>query len=203
MRSRFLLLLVALVVSTLYLSGCKGKTATTEVVDVSDESAPPPVEEVVEAPEPEQAPVRDTGRDEGIVIEDFDAQELLDGVFGDVSGLSGVGKYAIRDVLFDYDRYTIREDQRAYLNAGAQILKRFPSASIKVEGHCDERGTSEYNIALGERRANSVKDYLIRLGISADNIRTVSYGEEKPFCREQNKECWQTNRRGHLVIRGR
>ncbi len=198
MRSRFLLLLAALTFSTFYLSGCAGDGSKTKIVDVSDEAAPPPVEEVVKAPEPAPAPVQD----EGIIIDAIEETEL-EGVFGDVSGLPGVGKYAIRDVLFDFDRYTIRPDQSDYLNANAKILKKYPNASITIEGHCDERGTTGYNIALGERRANSVMNYLVRLGIPADNIRTVSYGEEKPFCAGHNEECWQTNRRGHLVVRGR
>ncbi len=192
------MLLAALIFSTLYLTGCAGDSSKTKVVDVSDETPPPPVEEVVKAAEPAPEPVQD----EGVVIDSIEEIEL-EGVFGDVSGLPGVGKYAIRDVLFDYDRYTIRPDQRDYLNGNAEILKKHPGASIVIEGHCDERGAPEYNIALGERRANSVKNYLVRLGIPEGNIRTVSYGEEKPFCRSQNEECWQTNRRGHLVVRGR
>jgi peptidoglycan-associated lipoprotein len=104
------------------------------------------------------------------------------------------------DALFDYDSSTIREDARPLLQKNADWLKKWGSTKITVEGHCDSRGTAEYNLALGERRATAVRDYLVSLGIPADRVLTVSKGKEQPFCTEENESCWQQNRRGHFII---
>jgi peptidoglycan-associated lipoprotein len=106
----------------------------------------------------------------------------------------------LADVFFDFDMYGIREDGRAPLQKNADYLKKWPSLRITVEGHCDERGTSEYNIALGERRSNAVKGYLVSLGVPESSITVISKGKETPFCTESNETCWQQNRRGHFVI---
>jgi peptidoglycan-associated lipoprotein len=106
----------------------------------------------------------------------------------------------LRDAFFDYDKAELREDARAALSADAQWLKSYSSMRILIEGHCDERGTSEYNLALGDRRANAAKEYLASLGIAAARVQTVSYGKERPFCTESNEECWQQNRRAHFLI---
>ena len=105
----------------------------------------------------------------------------------------------VRDAYFDYDKADIRPDAQQALQKTAEFLKKYPQAKVVVEGHCDERGSTEYNLALGDRRANAVKQYLVSLGIPAANINTVSYGKEKPFCMESAEECWQQNRRGHFV----
>src|SRR5579885_3004578 len=105
----------------------------------------------------------------------------------------------VKDAYFDYDKSDLRPDARSALNQTADFLKKYPEAKVTVEGHCDERGSTEYNLGLGDRRANAVKQYLVSLGISADRINTVSYGKEKPFCTESNETCWQQNRRGHFV----
>lgn len=107
----------------------------------------------------------------------------------------------LEDVFFDYDRYSIKPGAREALKNNAEILKNDPSLMIKIEGHCDERGSNEYNIALGERRAKAVKKYLTNLGVDSRRIDWVSYGEEKPFCRAHNEGCWSKNRRGHIVTR--
>lgn len=106
----------------------------------------------------------------------------------------------LKDVLFDYDSYDLKGDARDILRANAEWLKSNPSARIEVEGHCDERGTSEYNLALGAKRAQAVKDYLVSLGISVDRVSTISYGEEIPVCTEANENCWRQNRRARSVI---
>lgn len=106
----------------------------------------------------------------------------------------------LADVFFDLDESTIREDARGPLQKNAEWLKRWTSTRITIEGHCDERGSSEYNLGLGERRANAVKDYLVNLGVPADRITTVSKGKESPFCTESNESCWQQNRRAHFII---
>jgi peptidoglycan-associated lipoprotein len=106
----------------------------------------------------------------------------------------------LADVFFDLDASTIRTDGRAALTANANYLKRWTSVRFNIEGHCDERGTAEYNLGLGDRRANAVKAYLVELGVPADRITVVSKGKETPFCSEHNEACWQQNRRGHFVI---
>jgi peptidoglycan-associated lipoprotein len=105
----------------------------------------------------------------------------------------------VRDAFFDFNKADIRADARPALSKTAEFLKNYPQVKVTVEGHCDERGSTEYNLGLGDRRANAVKQYLVSLGIAADRISTVSFGKEKPFCMEHNEDCWQQNRRGHFV----
>jgi peptidoglycan-associated lipoprotein len=105
----------------------------------------------------------------------------------------------IKDVYFDYDKSNIRDDQRASIQADTTFLTQHPNINFTIEGHCDERGSTEYNLALGDQRASSVKNELTTAGISASRIKTISYGKEKPFCTESNEACWQQNRRGHFV----
>ena len=104
------------------------------------------------------------------------------------------------DVYFDLDNAAIKDEGRAALSTNANFLKRWPSTRINIEGHCDERGTAEYNLALGERRANAVKAHLVELGVPGDRIVIVSKGKEAPFCAEKGESCWQQNRRGHFII---
>lgn len=104
------------------------------------------------------------------------------------------------DVYFDLDQSTIKDESKAALSTNATWLKRWTSTRITVEGHCDERGTAEYNLGLGERRANAVKAYLVELGVPADRVMIVSKGKEAPFCTESNEACWQQNRRGHFIV---
>jgi peptidoglycan-associated lipoprotein len=110
----------------------------------------------------------------------------------------------LRDVLFDYDSNNIRDDARAALTGDADALKRifadFPNASVNVEGHCDERGSAEYNLGLGDRRATSARDFLTQLGVPADRLKTISYGKERPVCTESDESCWQRNRRAHFSV---
>ena len=104
----------------------------------------------------------------------------------------------VKDVLFDYDKADIRPDQASNAQSDAAFLTQHPSIKVMVEGHCDERGSEEYNLALGSNRAESLKRSLQQQGISADRIKTVSYGKEKPFCTEDNEMCWQHNRVDHF-----
>ncbi len=106
----------------------------------------------------------------------------------------------LKDIHFDFDKYDIRPQDAEILKENAAILHKFPKVRFQIEGHCDERGTNEYNLALGERRANSAKSYLISLGISPDRISTISYGEERPLDPGHNEEAWAKNRRAHFVI---
>jgi peptidoglycan-associated lipoprotein len=109
----------------------------------------------------------------------------------------------LADVYFDLDKAEIREADRAQLAKNAEVLKKFDFLRITVEGHCDERGTVEYNLALGERRAKAAFDYLASLGVQADRMKTVSYGKEVPVCTESNEDCWQRNRRARFAITGK
>jgi peptidoglycan-associated lipoprotein len=105
-------------------------------------------------------------------------------------------------VFFDFDKYSIKADGRQTLVRQAVWLKKYPGVTITIEGHCDERGTREYNLALGERRANAVKDYLVASGISPSRIKTISYGKERPQARGSNESAWAQNRRGVTVLKG-
>jgi peptidoglycan-associated lipoprotein len=107
----------------------------------------------------------------------------------------------LRDVFFGYDSWTISDDQRQALNRDADWMRSNASAMVKVEGHCDERGTSAYNLVLGEKRAKAVRNYLVELGISANRLSVVSYGKERPSCLDHAESCYQQNRRGHLVVK--
>jgi peptidoglycan-associated lipoprotein len=106
----------------------------------------------------------------------------------------------LTDAFFAYDATALSDEARAALQKNSQWLKRFTSVKVVVEGHADSRGTNEYNLALGERRADAVRDYLVSLGIPLDRITLVSKGEEQPFCSEENEPCWHQNRRGHFII---
>jgi peptidoglycan-associated lipoprotein len=110
----------------------------------------------------------------------------------------------VSDVYFDYDKYDVREDARSVLSRNSDALKEifrvFPSAIILAEGHCDERGSAEYNLGLGDRRSTSARDFLVQLGVQSDKLRTVSYGKERPQCSDATEDCWQRNRRAHFSI---
>jgi peptidoglycan-associated lipoprotein len=142
--------------------------------------APPP------PPKPEVAPQVD----EYTRLHAMSAEEL------DKMGLLG-------DVFFDFDRSDIRPSEQSALQKNADLLKKYDFLRVTVEGHCDERGTVEYNLALGERRARAAYDYLVSLGVPADRLKTVSYGKEVPVCTESTEACWQRNRRAHFTVTGK
>jgi len=106
----------------------------------------------------------------------------------------------LKPVYFAYDSIALSEEARGTLQKNAEYLKKRSTAKVMVEGHADSRGTNEYNLALTERRAAAVKDYLVSLGVSADRVTTVAKGEEQPFCREETESCWQQNRVGFFVF---
>jgi peptidoglycan-associated lipoprotein len=142
--------------------------------------APPP------PPRPEVAPVVDEyARIRAMSAEDIEKSGLL------------------AEVYFDFDKAEIRDADRAVLAKNADALKRFDFLRVTVEGHCDERGTVEYNLALGERRAKAAYDYLVSLGVPAERLKTVSYGKEVPVCTQSTEECWQRNRRAHFTVTGK
>jgi len=106
----------------------------------------------------------------------------------------------VKDAFYEYDKADIRADARDALSATATFLRAYPQVKIVLEGHCDERGSTEYNLALGDRRAAAAKQFLVSLGISADRMETVSYGKERPFCSASTEDCWQQNRRAHIIM---
>jgi peptidoglycan-associated lipoprotein len=106
----------------------------------------------------------------------------------------------LTDVTFDYDMSLIRDDQRATLQKNADYMRRWTSIRVTIEGHADARGTNEYNLALGERRGNAVRDYLVGLGIAAERMVVISKGEESPLCTDETEGCFARNRRGHFII---
>jgi peptidoglycan-associated lipoprotein len=114
--------------------------------------------------------------------------------------LSDLFAQNVKDAFFDLDKAELRPDARDALTKDAEFLRSYPQVRVSIEGHCDERGSTEYNLALGQSRAEAAKNYLISLGISADRMETVSWGKERPVCTEHNEDCWQQNRRAHFVL---
>ena len=109
----------------------------------------------------------------------------------------------LKDVFFDFDKYDIRPEDARTLDANANWLKSNPNQLVLIEGHCDERGTNEYNLALGERRAKAAMNYLVSQGVQASRITIISYGEERPTCNDKNESCWAKNRRAHFLVKAR
>jgi peptidoglycan-associated lipoprotein len=157
-------------------------TACGHKAPVTQPSPPPPPAAVVQPPPPPPAP---------LIEAQIFARKTLDELNAEAP---------LKDAFFDYDKAAIGTDAAAQLTADAKWLSRWPTVKVRVEGHCDERGTAEYNLALGERRAAAVVSYLESLGISGGRMTPVSYGKERPACTEATESCWQRNRRGHLVI---
>ncbi|MGA7239819.1 MAG: OmpA family protein [Bryobacteraceae bacterium] len=154
---------------TLTATGPGGSTTASATVNVASPPPPPP-------------PPSDTGVPKGTPGDRINSQ--------------------VQDAYFDYDKSDVRGDAQATLQQDATALKAilsdFPSLTIVVEGHCDDRGSAEYNIGLGDRRASSAKEFLVQLGVPADRLQTISYGKERPQCTDQNESCWQKNRRVHF-----
>jgi peptidoglycan-associated lipoprotein len=114
--------------------------------------------------------------------------------------LSDLFDQNVKDAYFDTDKAELRSDARDALTKDAEFLRSYPQVHVSIEGHCDERGSTEYNLALGQSRAEAAKNFLVSLGITADRMETVSWGKERPVCTEHNEDCWQRNRRAHLVL---
>jgi peptidoglycan-associated lipoprotein len=163
--------------TVLLLSACPKKVETTKgTAEVKEEKVAPPAEpmqpEVTPAPKVEETPV---GRE------------------------APPTPAGLADIHFDYDKYNIKDDARATLDNNGRWMKDHPGVHVKIEGHCDERGTNEYNLALGERRAQAAKRYLTALGIDASRLSTISYGEERPQCSSHDESCYAQNRRDHFA----
>lgn len=121
---------------------------------------------------------------------------------GDIRGGEFLAQPTVKTITFDYDRYELSDQARAVLQTNSALLKARKDWTVLVEGHCDDRGTVEYNLALGQKRAKAVRDYYVRLGVPESAIGTISYGEEKPLCSEATDACWLANRRAETKIKG-
>ena len=183
-RSSLPFLVLAMTALVIFSTGCKKKPAP-----VTTTPTPPAVQKVEPAPEP----VREETM-KPIVEETLPARSM---------GASEYNRQGLlKTIYFDTNRHEIRDDQKSALAANAEKLNGSSLASFKViiEGHCDERNTSEYNMSLGDRRANSIKQYMINLGLPASRIRTISYGEERPTDPAHNEEAWARNRRAEFLL---
>lgn len=162
------------------LAGCSSTTAKPELS--SPAPATPPAESKAKP-----APIPATGRSS---LEAFQRGEST----------ATPASSPLKEVYFDFDRYELRADARETLKANGDWLKTNPSVVVEIEGHCDERGTNEYNMALGAKRAQAAMDYLITRGVAANRLSTISYGEEVPVCEEHTEECWAKNPRDRFII---
>jgi peptidoglycan-associated lipoprotein len=152
------------------------------------------------APTDEQMMERDVKAGEEVqVVEQIPSREIEEPESMDISSAREL-PFEFKDALFDFDKYDIRPDARAVLDETAKWLNENKNLNIIIEGHCDERGTNEYNLALGEKRARSARTYLLSKGIAHVRVQSISYGEEKPVCLAQSESCWQKNRRAHFVV---
>ncbi len=199
-RTKLFVLFTAVVV-VFSLNACAKKVSTTQIkeeVKPEVQAEPPKVsnkgnnyETIAEPPVPHPEVLAGNAAK----TESASSGEVVTGV---VTG-AGAGN-GIHDIFFDFDKYNILADARDVLNNDSKLLKKKNFKKLVIEGHADERGTTDYNIALGERRAESTKKYLSVLGIDSSKVFVISYGKEKPFCTEHNEACWQQNRRAHFVL---
>lgn len=188
---------IALPALLTFLYGCPKKKPATPPADLNVEtttvpappSTPPPAQDVQQ---PAAPPVTGDQKEDALTSSDMQ-------VVNDELKRRGFSP----DVYFDYDESNLSDDTRDKLSRDADLLKSNPQLSVTIEGHADSRGTSEYNLALGERRSTGVRDYITSLGIATNRLRTISYGKERPVCTEETESCWSQNRRAHLVITGR
>lgn len=191
-RNKWMIWMVVPVLVT-FLTGCPKKKPATPPADLDVETqpietpAPAPTQEVVPPPPPVEDEVEDP-----LMSSDMAAvnDELRRRGFSP-------------DVYFDYDESSLSEETRERLARNAELLKSQTQFQVTIEGHADERGTNEYNLALGDKRANAVRDYLGSLGVDGGRLRIITYGEERPVCTNSDESCWSQNRRAHMIITGR
>jgi peptidoglycan-associated lipoprotein len=187
---RFHLFVLVALTASLILAGCAKRPATTqaaapaptgraETVTPTPPAPAPPPQRAPETAPPAQAPTARPSIKEFVSIPE------------------------LKDIFFDFDKYDIRANDAKTLDANASWLKSNADHLVLIEGHCDERGTNEYNLALGERRAKAAMNYLVSQGVQANRITIISYGEERPVCAEHNEACWAKNRRSHFLVKPR
>jgi peptidoglycan-associated lipoprotein len=186
-RGRNLLLMI--MAATLVTAACAKKPPKTTDVSADPVTSTTAPTDVAAAPRPSNT---DTAAYDP--LSDPDIAKLND--YLKSQGLLG-------DVFFDFDKAELREDARERLSRNAQWLREHPQFEVTIEGHCDERGTNEYNLSLAERRAGVARDYITSLGVTSGRLRSISYGEERPQCTASSESCWAMNRRAHFVVTGR
>lgn len=184
----FLLVLIVLSISLAF--GCRTRAKKAEVFP---EPVPPVVEPEPTRPAVEVEPPTDFVKEPEVAAEDLSGstEELTD---------RALRLGWVRDVFFEFDSFTLSADAQDALAVTASWLKTHPELTLLVEGHCDERGTQQYNLALGDRRANVAKDYIATLGVPSNRVRTISYGEERPFAQGSDESAWGQNRRAHMTL---
>jgi len=186
MGKKIFSILVLMLCVGLIMVGCPKKTVVKEEPSIKKEEA---------LAKPEAEGTKEMKPEGGRELEKSLVAKKEPGIEGEV-----FESKLLKDIHFDFDKYNIRLGDANILKENVALLKKYPKVKVQIEGHCDERGTTEYNLALGERRANTTKKYLISLGISADRISTISYGKERPLDPGHNEEAWAKNRRAHTVI---
>jgi peptidoglycan-associated lipoprotein len=187
------LAMMSLLLSAVVLAGCAKKPATTSV-SAPEPTTPPAVAAPAPAPSA-PAPAAPAPA--------APAAPAAPGPAARPSPAEFMANPALQDVHFDFDKYDIRSEDAKILDANASWLKSNQNQLVLIEGHCDERGTNEYNLALGERRAKSAMNYLVSQGVQASRITIISYGEERPQCTEHTEACWAKNRRAHFLVKPR
>jgi peptidoglycan-associated lipoprotein len=192
--NRKLMIWIILPALVMLLTGCPKKKPATPApsdLDVETTTVPTPAttEEVTEQP---STPAVEDEREDPMLSADMQ-------IVNDELRRRGFSP----DVYFEYDESGLSDETRERLARNADLLKNQTQFSVTIEGHADSRGTNEYNLALGERRANAVRDYLTSLGVDGSRLRTLAYGEERPVCTQEEESCWSQNRRAHMIITGR
>ena len=183
---------VSLLLAGLMITGCAKRPATTAATTAAPAPAPPATSS---APAPTQ-PAPSSGAA-------APAAPAAPGQTPRPSPKEFMAVAALKEVYFDFDKYDIRAEDAKTLDANAAWLKSNADNLVLIEGHCDERGTNEYNLALGERRAKATMNYLVSQGIQANRITIISYGEERPVCNEKTEACWAKNRRANFLVKPR
>ena len=188
-------LFYAAVVVILAAPGCAKRPAVTQA------SAPPPTMQAAPAPAPAPAPPPVAAAPPAAAPTPAPAPAPPPAPTARPAPEQFAAAKELPDIYFDFDKATIRPDAAQTLQSSADWLKTNTKSAVLVEGHCDERGTNEYNMALGDRRAKATRDFLVSQGVASSRITTISYGEERPTCTEHNEQCWSKNRRAHLVVK--
>lgn len=178
------------------LAACSSHKVTTSGQDQS--LSVPPSETTRVTEQPFASPMAPRAQSEGGPLPDSAGPDRQPASLK--TAMATASSIELSDVFFDFDRFTLRPEARTVLEANAQALKSDRDVNVLIEGHCDERGTQAYNLILGNRRADAVRQYLQELGIPPSQVKVISYGKERPFCTEQLEDCWQQNRRGHFVV---
>jgi len=190
MRRQAKALLVLVLLLTVVVAACKGKAKPP----VARPMPPPMASTSGNVPPPPPGPPQPVS--EPIPVPPMPAEDTIGS-----KSLDDLNRDSpLRPLFFELDSSDVSSEGQQVLQANAAVLKKYPTMQITIEGHCDERGTAEYNLGLGERRANAVKSYLVELGVPGDRITIVSKGKESPFCTESNESCWKQNRRGHFIV---